>query len=316
MPELAEVEHQRTRWDAGIGKRVESVFVNSGKRVFRRTDLPALIEGVTGARLLSSHAHGKQMLFRFSGPGSLGVHLGMTGSLRVEPLAHRPEKHDHLILTTHAGELVFRDPRQFGEIRWEASHTPSWWRDLPPQILDREFTRHHVSRFLDRHGRMPMKAALLHQSGFPGIGNWMADEILWRAGIHPRRLSGTLDEEERARVWRITRWVSRAALDRIAQERRDPPASWLFAHRWEDGGICPRSKTMLVRETVGGRTTCWSPGLQPDPGRRTTSSSTHRGRKKTDLKRQSSVKSRSGSAATKKAQSSRPGPGRTRRPDR
>ena len=267
MPELAEVEYQRARWDAGIGKKVESVFLHAGKRVFRRTDVGALVEGITGARLLGSETHGKQMLFRFSGPGALGVHLGMTGSLRVEPASYRPEKHDHLVLAIRGRSLVFNDPRQFGEIRWEARETPSWWRDLPPQILERKFTQEHVDRFLERHARLPMKAILLHQSGFPGIGNWMADEILWRAGIHPRRLAGSLDEEERARLRRVTRWVSRAAMQRVGRDNGEFPRSWLFPHRWEDGGICPRSKAPLVRETVGGRTTCWSPALQPDPAR-------------------------------------------------
>jgi formamidopyrimidine-DNA glycosylase len=204
----------------------------------------------------------------------------MTGSLRIEPRSHRPEKHDHLILTTRAGTLVFRDPRQFGEVRWEEAETPGWWRDLPPQILDREFTREHVSGFLDRHARLPIKGALLHQAGFPGVGNWMADEILWRAGIHPRRPSGSLDEEERSRLWRESRWVSRAALDRIARGKGDPPRTWLFPHRWEDGGFCPRSKTPLVRETIAGRTTCWSPTLQPYDYRPTKSGANTRSRRK------------------------------------
>ncbi|MCA9730202.1 MAG: DNA-formamidopyrimidine glycosylase family protein [Candidatus Eisenbacteria bacterium] len=267
MPELAEVEFHRKHWNPGIGKRIESVFVRQGKRVFRRTNVRRLVEGLTGAKLLGSETHGKQMLFRFSGPGALGVHLGMTGSLSVEPKNHRPEKHDHLVLWTRKHALVFNDPRLFGEVRFEPEPSPLWWRTLPPQILDPEFTLRHMSDFLDRRSRSPIKAVLLDQAGFPGVGNWMADEILWRAGIHPSRLAGSLERSERIAIRRIARWVCRTALDTIGVDYRDPPRSWLFPHRWEDGGICPRTKVPLVRETIGGRTTCWSPGRQPSPRR-------------------------------------------------
>ena len=108
------------------------------------------------------------------------------------------------------------------------------------------------------------------QERFPGIGNWMADEILWRAAIHPRRLAGSLSVAETRGLYRECRKVCRRALETIAGKgRRAPPSlnahiprTWLFWHRWEDGGRCPRSKKLLVREEIGGRTTCWSPGRQ------------------------------------------------------
>jgi len=111
---------------------------------------------------------------------------------------------------------------------------------------------------------------LLMQERFPGIGNWMADEILWRAAIHPRRLAGTLTPAEIRALWRESRRVCRLALETIAGRGNDVPSalnvrirdSWLFNHRWEDGGRCPRTGARLVREQVGGRTTCWSPARQ------------------------------------------------------
>lgn len=292
MPELAEVEHFRRRWNEGIGDRVLRVFARKGKRVFRGESTAILVRDLGGARLEASHAHGKQLLFTFTrptrsvreqGPGSrrrqqsgseqpisLGVHLGMTGALRVEPPTHRPKKHDHLVLYQETRALVFTDPRLFGRIRFSATHEPAWWADLPTQVLSSGFTVQHVARFLERRARSPIKPVLLDQRGFPGIGNWMADEILWRARIHPRRLAGTLLPAEVVRIRQETRFVCRGALRFVAPSFGDPPGSWLFVHRWKDGGRCPATGVVLVRATIGGRTTCWSPALQPDPDQRTT----------------------------------------------
>jgi formamidopyrimidine-DNA glycosylase len=108
------------------------------------------------------------------------------------------------------------------------------------------------------------------QERFPGVGNWMADEILWRAAIHPRRPAGSLTPAEGRSLWRACRQVCRQALATIAGRGDDvPPAlntripdTWLFNHRWEDGGRCPRTGVRLVRAEIGGRTTCWSPARQ------------------------------------------------------
>ena len=90
----------------------------------------------------------------------------------------------------------------------------------------------------------------------------MADEILWRAGLHPSAAAGTLDDEQARHLWEQVRWVSRTAI-RIISDDWTYPKSWLFAHRWEAGGQCPRCRTDLERATIGGRTTCWCPECQP-----------------------------------------------------
>ncbi|MFL6594276.1 MAG: DNA-formamidopyrimidine glycosylase family protein, partial [Chthoniobacterales bacterium] len=95
MPELAEVEYARKRWDAGIGANIIAVELHATKRVFRGTDTRELKRQLIGRRLLSSAARGKQMLFRFAGHNSLGIHLGMSGSMRTEPPDFRAAKHDH-----------------------------------------------------------------------------------------------------------------------------------------------------------------------------------------------------------------------------
>ncbi len=267
MPELAEVEFYRRRWDAGIGQRIERVFLHARAGVFK-TCSPTLIEAtLPGTKLLSSEAAAKQMLFRFSGEVWLGVHLGMTGELTCQPADFLPRKHDHLVLAQGKRTLVFSDHRMFGRIQFHTGpDAPAWWTSLAPAVTSTAFTIATVSSFLRRRARAPIKSVLLMQECFPGIGNWMADEILWRAAIHPRRAAGSLNDDEIRALHRETRWVARRALEIIgksdAAETPDPPKTWLFPHRWADGGRCPKTGVLLRREDIAGRTTCWSPGRQ------------------------------------------------------
>jgi formamidopyrimidine-DNA glycosylase len=263
MPELAEVEYYRKRWNPGLGRPVRTVLVHERAKIFRGMDADALRSALTGATLRSSQAAAKQMLFRFGIDLWLGVHLGMTGELRAEPAGYAPQKHDHLVLATDRHTLVFTDPRMFGKIEFTSGKTPpAWWTRLAPPILSDAFTVETVAAFLRRRARAPIKAVLLMQERFPGVGNWMADEVLWRAAIHPKKPAGRLTPAEVRTLHRELRWVCRRALATIGETFADPPKSWLFPHRWENGGRCPRTKKLLLRAEIGGRTTCWSPARQ------------------------------------------------------
>ncbi len=271
MPELAEVEFYRRRWAVGHGDRVLAVETHSHARIFREAAATALQRELSGAVLVSSEARAKQMLFRFRGGKWLGVHLGMSGELHVEPCDYATGKHDHFILRQARRTLVFSDPRMFGQVRLHSGQTaPNWWTSIAPGLLTPAFTTEAVAGFLRRRARTPLKAALLMQARFPGIGNWMADEILWRAALHPRRTAGSLSAVEVRRLHRECQCVCTLALKKIAgvggalpsDLNVGIPKTWLFWHRWEDGGRCPRSGAPLQREEIGGRTTCWSPARQ------------------------------------------------------
>jgi formamidopyrimidine-DNA glycosylase len=274
MPELAEVEFFRKRWAAGHGGKILAVRLHEGKKVFRGTDTGLLKKKLTGATLLDSETAAKQMLFRFSGRSWIGIHLGMSGELRVEKADHVPAKHDHFILVQKSRQLVFNDPRMFGRVLFHSGKNPPvWWTRIAPPILSTEFTVAAVTAFLKRRGRAPIKAVLLMQERFPGVGNWMADEILWRAAIHPRQRAGTLTPAQVKRLHAACRKVCRLALDTIAGKGRYLPAdlnvhiprTWLFRHRWRQGGLDPLTRTPLAHATIGGRTTCWSPARQKLP---------------------------------------------------
>jgi len=290
MPELAEVDFFRRRWwEAAARQTVLSAEINPPSRVFRSFakefagGTTALAKTLSGAKLTDSATHGKQMWFVFK-PGAgngkpkellwLGIHLGMTGHLRAELPDYRAQKHDAIILRFSKHALVFNDARQFGRVRaWlgAAKERPPWLRDLPNEILSSAFTPELVRSVCARHARAPLKAVLLDQSYFPGIGNWMADEILWRASLHPALPAGRAATQVIAKKLHATiQQVTRDALRVIAgQGKKLPPDlnvhipdTWLFNHRWEKGGLCPKTKNPLHRAEIGGRTSCWSPARQ------------------------------------------------------
>ncbi len=267
MPELAEVEWYRKRWSPGLSERILRVHLHGAKRVFRGSTPEEITSTLTGAKFLNSDRKAKQMLFRFS-TATLGIHLGMTGEMFAAPSDFAPEKHDHLVLYTNKRALVFRDPRLFGRVRFSAGPTdPVWWDALPAELTDRSFTAKKLAAILERRGRAPLKAVLLMQEFFPGIGNWMADEILWRAALTPDRRSGGLPNDVITQLHREIKQVVKISLATIGNSagdhHGDPPRGWLFHERWTAKGRCPRHKTPLRTATVGGRTTRWCPTCQP-----------------------------------------------------
>ena len=204
MPELAEAEFFRKRWHQAAlrSPTILRVHTHDAKKLFRTAPATALRAALTQAVYNASAAAAKQILFRFQRPATktapaidawLGIHLGMTGELSVFAPTHTPRKHDHLILYNAAHALVFSDPRMFGRIQFHLGATaPAWWTQIAPALLSTAFSAKVVAAFLQRRARAPIKAVLLMQERFPGVGNWMADEILWRAAIHPAQPAGTL----------------------------------------------------------------------------------------------------------------------------
>jgi formamidopyrimidine-DNA glycosylase len=263
MPELAEVEWYRKQWNRARGDEIVDVRLHPRNRVFRETNTRALRENLVGNNLLTSTTRGKRMLFQFSGDSWLGIHLGMTGKIRVESASFRPNKYDHLVLYQRECALVVTDSRQFGRVRFHhGPDEPDWWKSSVPEIISPEFDQKFVDQFLDRHRKAPIKAVLLMQPGFSGIGNWMADEILWCAKILPRKRTGKLTGPERTAIFQATKFIVRKSLQTLGKDFSDPPRNWLIHQKWKRDGLCPRHRTPLRHTTIGGRTTAWCPRCQ------------------------------------------------------
>ncbi len=263
MPELAEVEWYRKEWNVGRGETVRAIDLHDRNRVFRGTNTQELRQRLVGAKFESSVARGKRMLFRFSGKNWLGVHLGMTGKIRSERPDFQPNKHDHLVLYQRHQALAFTDSRQFGRIRFHHGRDePDWWKTDVPEIASTDFDFSFFNNFLQRHSNAPIKAVLLMQNGFSGIGNWMADEILWRAKVLPSKRSRRLTKREREALFRATKFIVRKSLAIVGKDFSDLPDSWLIHEKWKSNGVCPIHRVRLRHATIGGRTTAWCPKCQ------------------------------------------------------
>ena len=281
MPELAEVELARRLWEPAVGEMITAVECHPKTRVFRDCPATTLRKLLPGTTLSATRAHGKRMLFSFSSPTAaapvhLELHLGMAGRLYAAPADHVADKHDHFLLRTDNKSLAYNDYRQFGGLKLHRDPDP--WSHLPPQVLDRAFTLRYLTTLLDRRPRTALKALLLDQAAFPGVGNWMADEICWRLGAHPATPVGKLDPAD---LRREARFVCRGAIRHVADKNAAldrskaegfapgsyvhlvPPKNWLFQHRWKPGGACPACRRGLSRATVAGRTTAWCAACQP-----------------------------------------------------
>ncbi|HZR53868.1 MAG TPA: DNA-formamidopyrimidine glycosylase family protein [Streptosporangiaceae bacterium] len=227
--------------------------------------------------------HGKWLIARTDGPALL-MHFGMTGELRWADPGEPRHRHDRVIFVVDGGELRFRDMRKLQGItlakgpadidRVLAGLGPDALgigpeefgralakRDRPAggrQAIGRAGGRQAGGR--QAGGRQAVKAALIDQSVVAGLGNLLADEILWRARIHPRRPVRELEPAEQTRVHAQMRKVLGAA---IPAGRVPVRAGWLTGHRDRDGGRCPRCGTVLMRDRIGGRTTVWCRSCQP-----------------------------------------------------
>ena len=294
MPELAEVELARRIWEPALGQRIIAIDTHPHTRVYRDTPAASIESSLSLQTLLASRTHGKRLLFSFdpnarSGPRlkkelpslpppqamlHLELHLGMSGRLFLAAPDYPTAKHDHFILRTRELSLVYSDYRQFGRV---FLHPPvaDPWSALPFEVLDRRFTLTYLNRVTSRRGGTSLKALLLDQAIFPGVGNWMADEICWRLPCHPAK---KLRDLELGLVRKVSRQICRGAMRHVADKNspRDgsegfspgryveqvPPPSWLFQHRWKAGGHCPRCHSGLARGTVATRTTAWCPSCQ------------------------------------------------------
>ncbi len=271
MPELAEVEYYRRQWTPGLREIVRKVHCHEAARTFRKGNASTFARVLPGLPFTEAHAHGKQLLFRFGKDCWVHIHLGMAGKLQCAEPVLVPTRHDHFVLYTDRLALVFNDYRKFGTVSLhESPDLPAFWRSLPPMPHEPAFTRSHMATALRRHPRPPIKATLLRQEIFPGIGNWMADEILWRGRIRPDCPTALIQGRKLSTLYRCVQEVTTDALKIIAPDWGTPPDSWLFNHRWRAGGHCPKTGEPLLRETIGGRTTCYAPAWQNWPAKEDT----------------------------------------------
>ncbi len=257
MPELPDVEHER-RFLArhATGRTVREVIVTD-PGVLRDTTSTDLDRSLRSHRFEEPDRHGKWLIAWTTGPSVL-FHFGMTGTLRWAGDADGRHRHDRVIFVTDAGELRYRNMRKLGGL-WLAHERGDVDRllgPLGPDALDLSLEA-FLERLSRRRGRI--KALLIDQTMIAGVGNLMADEILWQARLHPARRVEDLTGDDLRTLHTVMRRVLRRAIDRFDRL----PRGWLMPARIPDGP-CPRCGEPLGRMVVGGRTTVFCPRCQPE----------------------------------------------------
>jgi formamidopyrimidine-DNA glycosylase len=204
LPELPEVETVvRTLRPSLVGRRILNAEFGQ-LRVLRGLPLDTA-EALAGQRVVAIERYGKFIAIQLD-RGVLVVHLGMTGKLLIDAAR---TKWTHAIFTLDQGSLLFDDPRQFGRIEYGAT-IPDRVAALGPEPL--EITLDDFARRLKQR-KSPIKAVLLNQAVVRGVGNIYADETLFRAGVHPKRIAASLRPDRVAKVYGAMREVLREAIE-------------------------------------------------------------------------------------------------------
>jgi formamidopyrimidine-DNA glycosylase len=206
-----------------------------------------LADALTGHTLVSAHRRGKFMWLETDDGPALGLHLGMAGRIVVDP--EDASRWDRFALEfDDGGRMVLRDKRRLGR----AVLNPDFSHVGPDAA---EVGRDRFRRLIGA-GRAPVKARLLDQHAISGVGNLLADQILWQARIAPTRIVSSLSVEDLDRLRREVRAAVRSAI------RKGGAHTGRFIQARRSDGVCPRDGHPLERGRVGGRTTYWCPACQ------------------------------------------------------
>jgi formamidopyrimidine-DNA glycosylase len=286
MPELPEVETSRRRVEKLFkGKHIVEVIPDNDDRIVFDQASPEEFRGaVEGARVIGTGRKGKYFWLELDRRPWPVFHLGMSGNVEIRKkkgfekawggykLWSEPSRKglDPRILpfcrlrliADDGSEVAITDPRRFGRIRLAKdplAEPPISKLGFDPLIAFP--TAKRLGEILGKR-RAPIKSVLLDQGVFAGVGNWIADEVLYQARLSPHRLASKLDAKEVGRLRTTLLAVIRKSIA-VGADYDRYPKTWLFHHRWGKTKEAQTSrKQKIVHDTIGGRTTAWVPAVQ------------------------------------------------------
>ena len=259
MPEMLEVEGYRQLAEEVLGRKIVSLSCPDAWYLKGAATGPALRRVLVGHRFTEARRIGKLLLLDVDSGPTVGIRFGMTGTLvvddrpGVDQMQYAPKRRDPVwdrwkVRFDDGGSLVVHDPRRLGGVMLD----PDVSRLGPDASV---ITAAQLAAVLGG-SEAPLKARLLDQARVAGIGNLIADELLWRASLSPHRPSTSLTPNE---IRRLRRHLGRT-LDDLGSGGGSHTGRLMDQRR--TGGRCPRDGAELVRSTVGGRTSWWCPGHQ------------------------------------------------------
>lgn len=260
MPELPEVEAYRRLAGRALGRTVASVRIGDQRFLRGGTTSRRLRSTLVGNSFAAARRRGKLLVLDVGdSPHRLGLRFGMTGRLHVDGadgvdrLVYAPDRRLEVwdrfgLRFADGGSLVVSDPRLLGGVVLDPDEDV-----LGPDALD--VGRAELHRAL-AGSTVALKARLMDQSRLAGVGNLVADEVLWRAGLSPLRPAGSLTSAEERRLHTQVR--------RTLEELISAGGSHLgeLMPERQAGGRCRRCGAELRRDRVGGRSTWWCPAHQ------------------------------------------------------
>jgi formamidopyrimidine-DNA glycosylase len=259
MPELPEVENFR-KYVAGsaLGQTIRRVEIADSKVV--TGDSEAFIRALEGRKFVDTDRVGKYMFALTDGPMHLMMHYGMTGSPRYYRDAEDAPRHGRVIFHLESGyHLAFNCPRKFGRlVLTESVEDYCLAHKIGPDAA-----RITWEDFFERiKGRKTaVKAALLNQSILAGVGNWIVDEVMFQAELHPAERVTDLSEAQLRLIYDKMDYVIGTAL-RLEAHFPNFPDHFMIHSRWTDSGKPDAPRIHLEKTVVGGRSTYFDPKKQ------------------------------------------------------
>ncbi len=221
MPELPEVETTLR----GILPHIQNQIIMQvviRNRQLRWPISPQLPQILPDKKILSAKRRGKYLLLQIV-QGTLIIHLGMSGSLRVLPEGYPHNKHDHVdIIFRNQKILRFTDPRRFGALLWTEENPAS--HPLLKNLGIEPLTRGFTGKYLWLHAQsrhVPIKILLMDNHVVTGIGNIYANEALFVAGIHPAAAANSLSAERLQLLVKAVKQILRHAIQRGGTTLKD-----------------------------------------------------------------------------------------------
>ena len=258
MPELPEVEGYKVYIDSTTLDKKITAFECRDNRLLK-TSKSDFEEHLIGHELIGTERIGKYLFIKTSGKKILVMHFGMTGRPNYYKEKDDRPKYGHIVLTFENGfHFAFECKRKFG-----------WW-DLTDSIADykkerklsddaRDLSLKDFKASLSTR-KTAIKAVLMDQSVAAGIGNWMADEILYQSKIHPESKVQDLSEKNIASIFKAMKKVIEVAIENDAHYD-DFPDDFLIHFR-KEGEPCFHTDAKIQKIKVGGRSTYFSPEWQ------------------------------------------------------
>ncbi|KAK5212641.1 hypothetical protein LTR41_001587 [Exophiala xenobiotica] len=282
-----------------VGKTISKVIANEDPNVFGKAGCSAgdFQKHMTGKKVVDAGQQGKYFWMIMSSPPHPVMHFGMSGWLKFKDehtYYYRPKEGEEnnepwppkfmkFLLETNPEnegqeknvEAAFVDMRRFARIRLvdcpggEIRENTPLKENGPDPVIDKDVVTVEWLKKKCQAKKVPIKAMLLDQANISGIGNWVGDEIMYNAKMHPEQYANTLSDEQIEQLHKSIQYVCNTAVELLADSEQFPD-DWLFKHRWQKGkknasNTLPNGAKIAFL-TVGGRTSAVVPSVQKKTG--------------------------------------------------